>query len=440
MAYSKFTQPKNCTIKTGDWYGVAGLELSNPDLTRIGGDISNHADLPVQSLIRGCVVNDNGSVNYYLKLDDWSKKEDNTASNLDGTDGQVMVEIPEHYYLDWTDSEVQKSAISLSNLSGFNKFNKSYIGAYSATAYRPSKKLSSVKNNGVDYRGGNNNASWDAQDNTLLGKALSNLPIQALPANVGEDYRTYAQNRGSIWHPLTWKTHTAVQRLFMIEYATKNSQKAVDLTLTPEGYKKGGIGMGVTTVNQTELETFNNRYPFVPIGHSDSLANGSGEVNYTTLFNTPENVKVCRYRGIENLHGNIHELVEGLVAKFDHDNRRIAVYMINNPDDFTCNDETKGTLIGYIDEQSGNIKTIQNNTFLPIDTTGLATYETYLCDRGHFTLANESFEYLHVRTKGYPYSSVNSNSAGLFWIKIEDTFSLTFNYIGTRLCCHPNGY
>ncbi len=57
------------------------------------------AFLPVHRRMRGCLVADDGTVNYYLCATDWTKKEDGaTASNLDGTDGQVMVEIPKFYY------------------------------------------------------------------------------------------------------------------------------------------------------------------------------------------------------------------------------------------------------------------------------------------------------------------------------------------------------
>jgi len=57
------------------------------------------AFLPVHRRMRGCVVEDDGTVAYYLCATDWTKKEDGTtASDLTGTDGQVMVEIPKFWY------------------------------------------------------------------------------------------------------------------------------------------------------------------------------------------------------------------------------------------------------------------------------------------------------------------------------------------------------
>ena len=88
-------------------YGVEWDEDdSSPTLTRLGslagfaassspGDVN----LPIQAMMRRCLQNDDGTVNYYLDPTDSTLKEDGaTASVLDGTDGQVMVEIQKFAY------------------------------------------------------------------------------------------------------------------------------------------------------------------------------------------------------------------------------------------------------------------------------------------------------------------------------------------------------
>ena len=70
-------------LKQTEWYGVQINEaLSSPDLTRISGTgyTSLHATLPVHGLMKACLLNDNGTVNYYLDPTDWSKKADGSAS------------------------------------------------------------------------------------------------------------------------------------------------------------------------------------------------------------------------------------------------------------------------------------------------------------------------------------------------------------------------
>ena len=79
------------------WYGIQwDINVSATPCARIG-KTELHQQLPIQAKMKGCLLLDNGTVNYYLNPLDWTKKEDDTASNLTGTDGQVMVEIPSHY-------------------------------------------------------------------------------------------------------------------------------------------------------------------------------------------------------------------------------------------------------------------------------------------------------------------------------------------------------
>ena len=104
------------------------------------------AFLPVQRRMRGCVVADDGTVNYYLCATDWTKKEDGTtASNLDGTDGQVMVEIPKFWYRygysgtthTWEVSPVPLAGFKVHEMFMSDDVEKDYVyvGAYEASLY-----------------------------------------------------------------------------------------------------------------------------------------------------------------------------------------------------------------------------------------------------------------------------------------------------------------
>jgi hypothetical protein len=104
------------------------------------------AFLPVQARMRGCILNDDGTVNYYLCATDWTKKEDGTtASNLDGTDGQVMVEIPKFWYRygyagtshTWEVSPVPLTGFKVHEMfmSGNTEKDYVYVGAYEASLY-----------------------------------------------------------------------------------------------------------------------------------------------------------------------------------------------------------------------------------------------------------------------------------------------------------------
>lgn len=300
------------------WYGIEINEANtSPDVTRIASTMDEvngkriHAELPVHSQIKGCLLLDNGTVNYYLDPADWSKKADGTASNLTGADGQVMIEWPDFYYkVDMNGGGAGKHQIKISTgaLTGFTKVPKHYVSAYQAALDRTGSKLSSVKNTTTQYRGGNNTAAWDAAANSLLGKPVTYVNRT--------NFRTYARNRGSGFDQYGYNDHKWLFWLFAIQYATLNSQKAVNATKTAQGYFQGGLGNGVSNANGTEWNNFCGYNPFIPCGASDSLGNGSGEVNYTVTdfggAGVNRTFTVARFLGHENPFGHIWMILDGV--------------------------------------------------------------------------------------------------------------------------------
>lgn len=58
---------------------------------------------------RPCVLSNAGKVQYYLNPNDYTKKEDGSAANIDGTDGEVMMEWPKIYtYRELTEDGIYK--------------------------------------------------------------------------------------------------------------------------------------------------------------------------------------------------------------------------------------------------------------------------------------------------------------------------------------------
>jgi len=343
---------------SGQYYGVRFTTTqSDPDGERIASSASKmdlHASLPVQSLMRGCLLNDDGTVNYYLDGEDWSLKEDGvTASVLDGTDGQVMVEIPGHYYNEWISGGYKNVAVSLNNFPDAVKVSKFYYAAYKASLNRTNNKLGSVVNTSADWRGGNNNAALDAADNSLLGKPATYISRT--------NFRTYAANRGAGWYQLPQVQASVIYRLFIVEHATRHSQKAVNATLTPEGYRQGGLGNGVTTVSGGDWSSFSEYYPFVNNGSANGIGNGTGEVDYVVSGWTGGDVtvKVNKYRGIEQPFGHIWEWREGINIYNDHIAGTFKAYIIDDPTNFADDtlDNTREAAdlpqsSGYISDQS----------------------------------------------------------------------------------------
>jgi hypothetical protein len=134
------------------YYGVSWNESADT-YVRTGstagqtcGVTLDDAFLPVHRRMRGCLVADDGTVNYYLSATDWTKKEDGiTASDLTGTDGQVMVEIPKFWYRYGYSGTTHTWEVSPVPLTGFKvheafmsddtELDYLYVGAYEASLY-----------------------------------------------------------------------------------------------------------------------------------------------------------------------------------------------------------------------------------------------------------------------------------------------------------------
>lgn len=285
---------------------------SSPDLTRIGA-AALHQELPVQSQMRRCVVDSTGAVKYYLSATDSTKKADGTAADLTGADGQVMVEIPAHYRKCSLNSAqgYMDVEISLYNFEGAIPVPRYLVGAYEASLDRNNNLLSSVVNKTATFRGGNNNADWDGTYRSLLGLPATNINLT--------NFRQYGRNRGTGWGCYDWNAHLAIYWLFAIEYATLNSQKAFNSTLTAEGFHQGGLGPGVSTFSN--WSTYNSLYPIIPCGFTNSLGNNTGVVTFTLTpeqaeaYGSEHSENVPSYRGIENPFGHIWKWTDGVLGK-----------------------------------------------------------------------------------------------------------------------------
>jgi hypothetical protein len=309
------------------WYGVK-FDLANsssPDGVRTG-NMEMHKTLPIQSKMRGCTINNDNNVKKYLKADDWTKWEDGTDVTQDskGISPETFVEIPEHYrLLVATPDNMVEIRMSEYNLPGYVKVEKKYISAYEATmnSSTVNNLLRSISNPEINFK-------------PTVSTTRDQLQIWARGTST-TDY-----NRTNNWNIYTYDAHRDLTWLFVVEYATLNSQKAFNASLTAEGYHQGGLGDGVTsgTVTVNGATT----YSFVPCGTTNSLGNGTGIIEYTHTNTNAEGtstgtkvVNVPRYRGIENPFGHVWKnVIDVVVAGTDN-----SVYI--------CKDYTKfGTFEG----------------------------------------------------------------------------------------------
>lgn len=418
--------------ETPAWYGIEwDVTDPSPDVKRIG-NMQMHRDLPVQSQMRGCLIDDNGVVQKYLNPDDW------TSETLDGSAGQVMVHAPiDSYWRFEKDGNIRRVKLATTALPGFKRTPQGFISAHEATVQRSMNKLCSVVNTDPDYRGGSNKAEWDGTYRSLLG-----MPATSINRT---NFRTYARNRkpgGTEWNCMTYDFQKLLYWLFVVEYATLNTQKPVNTEKDANGFSQGGLGNGMTTWNWTAWSNHNSNHPFIPCGVTNKLGNNSGEVAFqiTLSDDSTREFKVARYRGVENPFGHVWQWTDGL-------NLRISANTSAGGDGlsriFTCSDPAKFSDTGYdgykyigdAPRAEGYMKDIvfgEDGDIVPISTGGSST--TYFCDYWYTAIPDSGESLRGVLFGGY---ASYGAYAGLAYAGSSNAPSSAFAYFGSRLCFIP---
>ena len=408
-------------------YGVQfDTSVSSAACTRIG-NTDLHKSLPIQSRMRGCLLDDNGNVVEYLDPKDWR------GQTRDGSRGQVMVEIPLHYRKFETDGTVRRVKISEYPLPGYHTVPKRYVSAYQATVDRTNSKLASVVNNTAQYRGCSNQSDWDETYRSALGRPATSISLTT--------FRTYARNRKSgstQWNCHTYGSQKAIYWLFVVEYATLNSQAAYNASKDASGYAQGGLGDGVT--NSTAWNNFNGYNPFVPCGYTDEFGNGSGvkalEVRDgdDALF---VSTYVNRYRGIEIPFGHIFHWTDGVLveAGAESDTNLHKVFVAKDPSKFASSIGDGYAHVGNQARADGYGKEHifgEGGEIIAAAVGGGST--TYLCDYNYQNIPASG-----KATRGVLFGGgANGGAAAGFVYALSNSApSRTSASFGSRLCFLP---
>lgn len=235
--------------------------------------------------------------------------------NLAGSDGHVVVRIPEFWIKSWTNNSTEENTVLISDTYIDNTWEHQesfYIGAYPAseivskeeeytgllnmdagtlvTVMNPSKDLSSSGStdsegeNAIEYYSTcNPQTFWiDNYQEDPFGTIIR------MPE--GTNNLTYGQYKNLYW-------------LYVIEYANFASEAEFIEGFDANGYKQGGLG--VDTSDDLHL----------PNGITNHLGNNTGIVKLSLPFylNEPQydgDVRAVRWRGIENFVGRYPTIFE----------------------------------------------------------------------------------------------------------------------------------
>lgn len=255
------------------------------------------------------------------------------ASDLSGTDGQVMVEVPA-FSVRYTFSngihtrEIRLDCSNILIAQGFNphpafvRTNGTYKAAFYIGAYH----------------------AFNASGNILASVSDQNNVVNITRATA----RSRAAARGTGWHVQSYLEYAAIQTLLVCEYRDHNSQKVVG-----NGAQEGDVIVVGTGLSNTRGNRSGNAYTA-----------GGANTNYVS------------YRGIENFWGRAWQWVDGINV-----NERV-VFITNNQSTFADDTSTGYSL--YAQVPSGNQSYQKElfsfpDVFLPSVVTG-ASSTSYLGD------------------------------------------------------------
>lgn len=275
--------------------------------------------------IKPCVLGANGTVKYYLQKDNYTLKEDGTASLLDGTDGDVMVEIPKIGYRLWNDESYQYVSVTedpskdgycyyAHSLNSDGDCDKIYYGAYYGYAF----------------------------ENNFLCSLSEVSPTVSTSLT---DFRTYASNRGTGYSLESFFPRTLMQCLYVVMYKNLNSQAA--------------LGQGLTNAG-TEVNT-------------------GGTNSQSFCYGTTSGTDQVKFLGIEDFWGNVYGWLDGV---YSDSNCNILTDFRNSQFTGSEHDFQFNAGQGLYNDDEYIIKILGNNTggFVPTEVNG--SDSTYFADEG----------------------------------------------------------
>lgn len=404
-------------------YGVEwDMASSSPDGKRVG-NMQLHRELPVQSKMRRCILDNNGGIVAY---DTEGLSEDyNNALKF-----SAMTEIPDHWVKMYIQGTKFRMMLSVIPLPGYSHINKFYISTVEARINRSNSTLFSsyaIGSTDTNSRGGDNTAEWDGTYRSLLSRPVTNL--------TRDQFRQAARKRGSGWEMYTYNAHKTLFWLFAVEYATLDSQKPFNAQKDANGFAQGGLGPGPTQM--TDWTNFNNANPLIPCGYTNEFGNGSGEKAYVVKNasgGTHATLMANRYRGIENPFGHIWKYTDGANIQVTTGDAGLSIlWTTDDPSNFSDTSYTGYDKKGNICRTNGYAKKMllgEDGDIVPTEVGGSSS--TYWCDYYYtYTSANR----MQVVLVGG--GADGGSSAGLADVHTANAPSDAYRHFGSRLCFFP---
>lgn len=362
---------------------------------------------------------------------------------LNGYDGEVMVEVPEFWIKSWDTDTKKEVRISPSKIDDtWEHQPRALISPYHDTVLNTIPEnmgyLSTLNINSAisvcninEYcRGGNNSKDYDIyitsdKFRSMLGKARTGIRkdiMRTYYRNAGKEGLNYFQYKRIIY----W--------LYIIEYANFNSQDSFNKQLTIDGFKQGGLDMGITNIDINDWNKYNEQSIITYNGYMNEFGNKTNIKKIVITLSTDKKITMYanKWHGIENLFGDVWTLLEGCFVKSNElieDNIKYNKFYATD-DQTLYNDNSKMKLIGISNSNSGYIKEFDlGNTAEIVPKTVGGDTTKYKCDR--YT-SDENLINSNIYVGG---SAVTQFGAGIACLDSYGEENRSANYIAERSYC-----
>ena len=370
---------------------------------------------------------------------------------LNGYDGEVMVLIPEFWIKSWDTATQREVRIAPSKIDDtWEHQPKLLVAAYHDTVLNTipenmgylstleANSALSVMNTNSYCRGGNNSSTYDAyitsdRFRSMLGKPRTSISRDTMRANCrrsGKEILSYLQYKRVLY----W--------LYFIEYANFNCQARFNSELTSEGFRQGGLGDGVTTVNSSYWNFYNGYNPLTPNGYTNEFGNGTNIKAMTIVMPTVSGGEptssttqyVPRWHGIENPFGDIWNNVDGIIINsssiVENGKKYSEVYATEDPLLYSNSDYSKMRVVGIELNEEGYVKEWDlGNTAEIIPRLNGGNTTQYKCDQ-HLV-----YNTTELRTLVLGGNAYNDNFAGLGHFRSNTNVGYTYASVGFRSSC-----
>lgn len=286
-----------------------------------------------------------------------------------------------------------------------------------------------IKHDDTRYLGGNKNSS-------IAATKLQGRPRTGINYDKANEF---CANRGDWITMIDYLEYCAIQALCYIEYANFDNQAALNINLTSEGFKQGGLGAGVTNLEWNRWATFNGNNPIIytywssehNVGNGSTITKEFAIAGYNTdgsYFNTYPAI----YRGILNFFGDVWSFVRDVVI-INKDADYNSVYLLKkgvaHADVTVDNVDEKCYFIGYQANTNNYITEFdlqRGPYFIPnlVGTNKKFDYNYIRGNNGQDT--NKSVRVLLVGGRAYSGSAAGSGDFTSDWVRSDSHASVGF--------------